>query len=108
MIGFMIGAALLSVGAMACVLVPLRRTAAGAPHVNAPTAWTLALSAPLLAVVLYAALGTSAAWELPVTDRHQEANRLLDLATSAAAAQGQRLDGDPARLIQQALALDPT
>lgn len=108
MIGFIAGAALLSALAMAFVLVPLRRSAAGpAASAGRPGAMALALAAPLLAAALYASLGRPAAWEPPVADRHLEANRLLDQAVRAATTQGQRLDGEPARLIQQALTLDP-
>jgi cytochrome c-type biogenesis protein CcmH/NrfG len=115
MIGFIAGAALLSAVAMAFVLVPLvllvplRHAAARRPAaIGRPTALALAVAAPLLAAALYAVLGRPAAWDPPAIDRHLEAGRLLDQAVRAAAGQGQRLDGEPARLIQQALALDPT
>jgi len=113
MSGFIVGAGVLVLLAVAFVLVPLlvplrgQHAAAGAAPAAGRQAPLLALAAPLLAAALYARVGHLAAWEPAPPDPHQEANRLLERAVGLAMQGDQRLDGEAAQLIQQALAIDP-
>lgn len=113
MTGFLFGAGLMSALAAGFVLwpfrplPPLRRTADAIASTGRPYAAVLALAVPLLAVSLYSLLGQPATWISPLADRHREAAQLLEQAVKLATEQEQRFDGEPARLIQQALALEP-
>ncbi|HEV8312567.1 MAG TPA: hypothetical protein VGQ23_05830 [Burkholderiaceae bacterium] len=103
MIGFVTLAALMLAAALAIVLPALRRR----------TALALALAIPAAAVAVYAAVGNPSARD-PITALSEHVKRhpddvcaLTDLAVMLAMSTTQHLAGEPERLIERALAVDP-